>query len=224
MNDANRTIGFYIRTSTGVQDGEGQRHAIEARIRNEHGPGAVAAAREYLDIGLSGKDPKRPGIQRAVRDATCGEISALYCYSLNRLSRKLIELVRLVDTLTAAGVRLVFCSESIDAATPSGRLHLHFLAALAEYERECIRERTLVALAARKASGHRLGRPPRDVAADAVRAAVRMRDAGQSWSHIANVLALPATTIRRQVVAWYRAHDAGLPKPPPSGALEAASK
>jgi len=68
-------------------------------------------------------------------------------------------LILLLDELTAVGVGFVSLNEGIDTTTPAGRLRLHVLGAIAEFERERIRERVRAGLARAKAHGQRLDRP-----------------------------------------------------------------
>jgi DNA invertase Pin-like site-specific DNA recombinase len=82
----------------------------------------------------------------------------LLCWRLDRLGRNLRHLVTLLDEMQAVGVAFVSLNESIDTGTP-GRLPLHILAALAQFERERIRERVLAGLQRARAQGKRLGRP-----------------------------------------------------------------
>ena len=81
------------------------------------------------------------------------------CWRLDRLGRNLRHLVTLLDELQALGVSFVSLNEGIDATTPAGRLQLHVLAALAEFERARIAERVKAGLARARRNGTRLGRP-----------------------------------------------------------------
>jgi DNA invertase Pin-like site-specific DNA recombinase len=76
-----------------------------------------------------------------------------------RRGRNLRHLVTLLDEMQAVGVAFVSLNEGIDTGTPAGRLQLHVLAALAQFERERIRERVLAGLQRARAQGKRLGRP-----------------------------------------------------------------
>ncbi len=84
-------------------------------------------------------------------------------WRLDRLGRNLRHLILLLDDLHATGVAFVSLSEGIDATTPAGRLQLHVLGAIAEFERERIKERVVAGLARVKAKGQRLGRPEKMV-------------------------------------------------------------
>jgi DNA invertase Pin-like site-specific DNA recombinase len=94
---------------------------------------------------------------RLCRHAHCFDV--LLCWRLDRLGRNLRHLVVLLEELRAVGVAFVSLNEGIDATTPAGKLQLHVLAALAEFERERIRERVHAGLARARAQGTRLGRP-----------------------------------------------------------------
>ena len=83
----------------------------------------------------------------------------LVVWRLDRLGRNLRHLILLLDELTAVGVAFVSLGEGIDTATPAGRLQLHILGAIAEFERARIQERVRAGLARAKAQGKRLGRP-----------------------------------------------------------------
>ena len=87
----------------------------------------------------------------------------LVCWRLDRLGRNLRHLILLLDELHALGIGFVTLGEGIDTTSPTGRLVLHVLGAISEFERERIRERVLAGLQRAKAQGRRLGRPERQV-------------------------------------------------------------
>ncbi|GAB3682938.1 hypothetical protein GCM10028814_20590 [Angustibacter aerolatus] len=82
-------------------------------------------------------------------------------WRLDRIGRSVIDLLRIVDELRERGVGFRSLSEGLDTITAAGRFTLTIMAALAEMERELMRERTLAGLAAAKAGGRTGGRPPR---------------------------------------------------------------
>lgn len=145
---------LYARVSTFDQEPENQlqelRRYVEAR-------GWTAA--EFVDRGVSGSKDRRPALDALIRDAKRRRFDALVCWRLDRLGRSLKHLVTLLEELQAVGVAFVSLGEGIDCTTPAGKLQLHILAALAEFERERIRERVLAGLQRAKAQGKRLGRP-----------------------------------------------------------------
>ena len=81
-----------------------------------------------------------------IRDAKRRKFDVLVCWRLDRLGRSLRHLILLLDELTALDVKFVSLAESIDTGTPAGRLQLHLLAAMAQFERERIVERVTAGL------------------------------------------------------------------------------
>ena len=156
---------LYARVSTLDQAPENQlaelRRYAEAR-------GWTAA--EYVDHGVSGARERRPALDRLLRDARRRRFDVLVCWRLDRLGRNLKHLVTLLDELQSLGVGIVSLGEGIDLSTPAGKLQLHILAALAEFERGRIQERVKAGLARAKRNGQRLGRPGVELAADAIAA------------------------------------------------------
>jgi len=166
---------LYVRVSTLDQNTENQ--AIELR-RYIESRGWTAV--EYRDHGVSGAKERRPALDELVADAKRRKFDVLVCWRLDRLGRNLRHLVTLIDELTAVGVGFASLGEGIDTQTPSGRLQLHILAALAEFEKERIRERVLAGLARARAQGTRLGRPRKSPATIVVPGGSG-REAAKAW-------------------------------------------
>ena len=123
--------------------------------------------------------PPSLGLLDRIRNAKRRRFDVLVCWRLDRLGRNLRHLVTLLEDLQAVGVSFVSLGEGIDCTTPAGKLQLHILAALAEFERERIRERVLAGLQRARAQGKRLGRPRRqaarmDVPGGSVRTAAKL--------------------------------------------------
>ena len=148
---------IYARVSTLDQEPENQlrelRRYVEAR-------GWVGT--EFVDRGVSGARDSRPALDALVKDARRRKFDVVVCWRLDRLGRSLKHLVLLLDELQALGLSFVSLGEGIDATTPAGRLQMHLLAAIAEFERARIVERVRAGMARAKAQGHRVGRPPRE--------------------------------------------------------------
>jgi DNA invertase Pin-like site-specific DNA recombinase len=92
-------------------------------------------------------------------DARRRRFDVLVCWRLDRLGRNLKHLVTLLEELQALGIAFVSLNEGIDATTPAGKLQMHILAAIAEFERSRIAERVKAGLQRARAQGTRLGRP-----------------------------------------------------------------
>jgi DNA invertase Pin-like site-specific DNA recombinase len=106
---------------------------------------------------MTGKRFDRPEFVKMLEQARAGDI--IVVWRLDRLGRSLKELIEVVGDLAARGIELRSLKESIDTSTPTGKLMFHVIAALAEFERDIIQERTLAGLEAARACGRKGGRP-----------------------------------------------------------------
>ncbi|WP_412842321.1 recombinase family protein [Brucella tritici] len=111
----------------------------------------------YTDQGVSGKVSNRPGLQGALDHLSDGD--TLVVWRLDRLGRSLVNLVELVNNLGMQGVEFQSLTESIDTTSSGGRLIFHIMAALAEFERSLISERTRAGMEAARLKGKHIGRP-----------------------------------------------------------------
>ena len=166
----------YARVSTLDQEPENQlqelRRYVEAR-------GWTAV--EYVDKGLSGAKDRRPALDALVTDAKRRRFDVLVCWRLDRLGRNLRHLITLLDELQALGVAFVSLHEGIDATTPAGKLQMHILGAIAEFERGRIRERVLAGLERARQDGKRLGRPRRQRPPATLPKGLTVRQAAKAW-------------------------------------------
>jgi len=117
---------------------------------------AAGCEKLYRDTA-SGAKTERPGLEKALEDLRSGD--TLVVWKLDRLGRSLKHLVETVQALGEKGIGFRSLQESIDTTTSGGKLVFHLFAALAEFERDIIRERTQAGLAAARARGRKGGRP-----------------------------------------------------------------
>lgn len=143
-------VAAYLRVSTEMQVRSGlglgdQRRQVEMMAQLKGWPAPTI----FVDEGLSGaKDSRdRPHLRELMATVTAGDVDAIIVNSIDRLSRRARVSLELLDEMGRCGVRLVSVKENFDTETPSGRMIFGFMAMLAEYERELIRERTIAALA-----------------------------------------------------------------------------
>jgi DNA invertase Pin-like site-specific DNA recombinase len=122
----------------------------------QHDALAAAACVKIFEDRASGARTDRPGLAQALAFARDGDV--LVVWKLDRLGRSLAHLVETVATLAARGVGFRSLTEAIDTTTPGGRLVFHLFAALGQFERDLIRERTRAGLAAAAARGRKGGR------------------------------------------------------------------
>ncbi len=172
-----KRAALYLRTSTLDQTTANQ--AIELRRYVE---ARGWAAVEYDDSGVSGAKDRRPALDRLLADAKRRKFDVLVCWRLDRLGRSLRHLITLLDELQSLGVAFVSLAEGIDATTPAGRLQMHVLAAIAEFERGRLRERVLAGLQRARLQGKRLGRQPYAIPDDrfASLASLSLREAAKA--------------------------------------------
>jgi DNA invertase Pin-like site-specific DNA recombinase len=178
---------IYARVSTSDQEPENQLAELR-RYADARGWTAI----EYVDRGVSGAKDRRPALDQLVADAKRRRFDVVVCWRLDRLGRNLKHLITLLDDLQALGVAFVSLAEGIDATTPAGKLQLHILGAIAEFERERIRERVLAGLARAKTQGIKLGRPRRFVDPERLAAV-----AGLPEREAARRLGIPRSTLQR---------------------------
>ncbi|OXJ35910.1 DNA resolvase [Burkholderia sp. HI2714] len=109
------------------------------------------------DHGASGSRFDRAGLHEALSGVQAGD--TLVVWRLDRLGRSLGHLVEVVGGLGKRNVEFVSLTESIDTRSPTGMLMFHLIAALAEFERSLISERTRAGMAAARVRGAKIGRP-----------------------------------------------------------------
>jgi Resolvase, N terminal domain len=137
------------------------------------------------------------------------------CWKLDRLGRNVRHLVMMLDELRALNLGFTTLAEGIDTTTPAGRMVTHFLAAVAEFERERLRERTHLGLDRARAQGKHLGRPKKIHAKSVALGAV----AGLAHRDAANRLGVSVATVKRMrravrchsyatVTRWLRSTEA----------------
>ncbi len=105
---------------------------------------------------MTGKRFDRPEFLRMLDLARADDV--IVVWRLDRLGRSLKDLIETVQILEKRGIELRSLKENIDTSTPTGKLMFHMMAALAEFERDVIRERTLAGLEAARARGRKGGR------------------------------------------------------------------
>jgi putative DNA-invertase from lambdoid prophage Rac len=177
-------IALYNRASTTDQDAQLAREALTTWAARQGGEVVLS-----IEETGSGARNDRPGLQRLLKAAREGEIDVVACWKLDRAGRSALDLLSNIRQLADAGVRFVAITQGIDIKPGSdamSRLMLTVLAAVAEFERDLIRERTRLGMAKARAKGMPIGRPRiHRVSAQSV---VELRAAGKSWTKIAKEL------------------------------------
>lgn len=184
-------VALYARVSTL----NGQNPDMQlAELREYAQRRAWTVTSEYVDIGVSGSKESRPELNRMLKDAHSRSVDAVLVWKLDRLGRSLKHLVTTIEDLAAYNVSFVSLRDNLDLSTPSGRLMLHIIGAMAEFERELIKERVTAGIAAARKRGSHIGRPRVYVSAEKIR---HLRDAGVPWRQVAKRLGVGVGTAVR---------------------------
>jgi DNA invertase Pin-like site-specific DNA recombinase len=198
---APRIVALYARVST---DDQGQNPLVQL------GPmRAYAAARgwdvvEFLDEGWSGAKDSRPRLDAMFAAVEAGEVSAVLVWRFDRFARSTRFLLERLDYFRTKGVDFISVTEQVDTSTPIGKAMFTIIGALAEFERELLRERVRAGMATAKAAGKHVGRPPVEV--DVRMAAALVRSGDYALREVAEHFGVSESTIRRRLA------DAGVIK------------
>jgi DNA invertase Pin-like site-specific DNA recombinase len=198
-----RVVG-YIRVSTVEQADSGagldaQRVAIQAACEAR----GWELVEVYEDAGVSARSVSgRPGLRAALAALRAGEAGALVVSKLDRLSRSAHDATGLLQRAEQEGWALVALDLGLDTSTPVGEMLATVMAAVAQWERRAISERTKAALAAKRAAGVRLGRPS-ELPAEVVARIVAERRSGASTPAIAHALNKEGVPTAQGGKRWY---------------------
>jgi DNA invertase Pin-like site-specific DNA recombinase len=147
---------------------------------------------EFVDEGHSGAKESRPALDALTKAVHRRQVDVVVVVALDRLGRSLGHLIRIIEDWQSLGVTLLSLRDGLDLSSASGRLQLHVLAALAQFERERVRERVLAGLQRARSQGVRLGRPRRRIDA------MRLNEvAGLPTREAARRLGVPRSTLQR---------------------------
>ena len=153
---------------------------------------------EYVDEGISGSKDSRPELNRLMLDAKQRRIDCVLVWKLDRFGRSLKHLVNALAELEAVGVSFVSLRDAFDLTTPAGRLMFGVVAAMAEFERDLIRERVKAGIANARAKGRRVGRQP--IVIDRAKLTA-MRSSGHTIRAIAQTLGCSRSLVHKTLSA-----------------------
>lgn len=180
----------YVRVSTVAQTLDQQQAALKTS----------GVVKTFQDV-MSGARDDRPGLAELMAYVRDGD--TVVVWKLDRLGRSTLHVLETVKKLTDRGVTLVSVTDGIDSSTSAGRMMIGVLGALAEYERELIKERSALKRITSRANGTKFGRPRKVQNTQDMATARRMRDDGHTARDIAKFLGVSRATLYR-----YLAQDA----------------
>jgi len=150
---------LYMRVST---KGHGQTTDTQALALGEYAQRrGFEIFQEYSDEGISGTKDSRPALDRLMKDARSRKFDVVIVARFDRFARSVSHLLRALEEFNHLGIDFVSLSESIDTSTPMGKMIFTVLGAVAELERNLIKERVHMGISRARKQGKRLGRPKR---------------------------------------------------------------
>ncbi len=183
-------VVLYARVSTKEQIADNQLQDLR-RYAVARGFEVLA---ECVDVGVSGRKERRPGLDQVMALVRARAVDAVLVAAFDRFGRSLAHLVRALEEFQHLGVGFISLREQLDLTSPTGRVMFAVIAAMAEFERELIRERVHAGLRRAKAQGKRLGRPLRVFHRDRV---ALLHQAGKPIGAIAKELGVSRRTVQR---------------------------
>ena len=177
----------YARVSTADQNLDLQMDALEA----------AGCKKIYSDRGVSGAKAERPGLDKALEHIRRKD--TLVIWKLDRLGRSLSDLLSIVEYLKERGAHFLSIQDGFDTSTASGKMVFSVIGAMAEYERNLIRERTMAGLKAARARG-RMGGRPKVLSKSQVKVAIALaNDSELTINEICEQIGCSRSTYYRQV-------------------------
>jgi len=164
----NKTLRCAIYTRKSHEEGleqefnslDAQRESAEAYIESQRMQGWIALPDRYDDGGFSGGTMERPALRRLLADIDAGKIDIIVVYKIDRLSRSLLDFMKMIEVFNEKGVSFVSVTQHFSTTDPTGRMFLGILITFAQYEREVIAERIRDKVAAAKRRGKYCGGVP----------------------------------------------------------------
>ena len=186
-----KQVALYVRVSTSQQTVQNQLDALR-EVANRSGYSIVE---EFRDEGISGAKGRidRPALDRMLKDCAKRRFDMVMVWDISRLGRSVQNLIEVMNELQSLKVDLFFLQQGLDTSTASGRMMFSILGSLAEYERELIKERTILGQQRARAKGVKFGRP-RTITENTKQAIRLMREQGLGMRKIASTLGCGVST------------------------------
>lgn len=180
---------LYVRVSTSDQSVEMQLRDLR-EYATQRGLDIVA---EYSDVGISGSIDSRPGLNSLMEGARRRKFKAVLVWRFDRFARSTKHLINAMAEFRDMGISFISYNENIDTSSPLGEAIFTIIGAMAQLERDIIRERVMAGLDNAKAKGRTLGRPKK---VDPKQVKV-LREGGMEIKHIAEELGISKRSVLR---------------------------
>ena len=187
-------ICIYVRVSTLDQDPDVQLMPLRSHALQR----GWEIVEEFVDRGVSGAKERRPALDRLMKAAWAGRFQVVVVWRFDRFARSVRHLVGALETFRSLNIGFVSLREQLDTSTPIGQAMFTIICAMAQLERDIIRERVKAGLERARARGIHLGRPRTTAAAHEM---LTLRAQGLSFGEIARRLQCSRSTVRRYLAA-----------------------
>ena len=185
-------IAVYARVSTDGQDPEVQLQALRAHAQQRE----WTIVEEFVDHGYSGAKEQRPALDRMIKAAWTGTFHPVLVWRFDRFARSVKHLLTAVEQFRSLKINFISLQEQFDTSTPIGHAMFAIIGAMAQLERDIIRERVKAGLDRARSRGVRLGRPAAQAQPDEVAA---LKQQGLSLPEIATRLRCSRSTVKRRL-------------------------
>jgi DNA invertase Pin-like site-specific DNA recombinase len=190
-------IGIYARVSTKDQSCELQIRDLRAYCAAR----GFDLIREYIDTGQSGAKDSRPELNTLMDDARKRQFDAIIVWRFDRFARSTKHLLVALEEFRSLGIQFISYQENVDTSTPLGQALFTIVSAVAQLERELIRERVSAGIRNARANGKMLGRPKTSVDRDRI---LELKATGQSLRQIATNLGIGYGTVRARLLTSHK--------------------
>jgi DNA invertase Pin-like site-specific DNA recombinase len=186
----NKRVALYARVSTDKQTCENQLNELRSIAERMQ----FIIVDEFIDEGISGATSSRPALDALMKSATQRRFDMVMCWSIDRLGRSLQNLIEILNELQSLKVDLFFMQQGMDTSTSAGRMMFSIFGALAEFERNLIRERVIAGQQRAISQGVKMGRPSK--MNDGMKNAIKLlRERGIGIKQIARELKIGIGTV-----------------------------
>ena len=186
----NKRVAIYARVSTDKQTCENQLNELRSIAERMQ----YIIVDEFIDEGISGATSSRPALDALMKSATQRRFDMVMCWSIDRLGRSLQNLIEILNELQSLKVDLFFMQQGMDTSTSAGRMMFSIFGALAEFERNLIRERVIAGQQRAISQGVKMGRPSK--MNDGMKNAIKLlRERGIGIKQIARELKIGIGTV-----------------------------
>lgn len=191
--------GIYTRVSTENQSVGMQLSDLRAFTKQR----GLEVYREYCDIGVSGSKDSRPQLDALMDDARKKKIGTVVVWKFDRFARSTRHLINALHEFNHLGVHFISYMENIDTSSPAGKVLFTMISAMAEFERDLIRERVKAGLNNARNKGIKLGRP--SVLTEEMNGEIKgLREKGQSMRAIARKFNVSPSLVHKTLSIFER--------------------